>query len=65
MYTFSINATFTTTHDLVSGPYYGGLKHARDEDDNIIISDYTFISLLPPQLKQMSAQYKIMCCCEC
>ena len=50
---------------LVSDPNDGGLKYAMDEDDNIIISDYTFLSLLPPQLKQMSAQYKIMCCCEC
>ena len=50
---------------LVNDPNDGGIKDDRDEDDNIIISDYTFLSLLPPQLKQMSAQYKIMCCCEC
>ena len=29
-----------------------GLKEAIDEDDNIIISDSTLCSLLPPQLKQ-------------
>ena len=45
----------------VSDPNDGGLKDSRDEDDNIIISDYTLHSLLPPQLKQMSARYKIMC----
>ena len=30
-----------------------------------IISDSTLRSLLPPQLKQMSAPCKIMCGCEC
>ena len=29
------------------------------------ISDSTLRLLLPPQLKQMSAQYKVMCGCEC
>ena len=43
----------------------GGLKDARDEDDNIIIGDSTLRSLLPPQLKQIYARYKVMCCCEC
>ena len=52
-------------NSLVSDPNYGGLKDARDEDSKIIISKYTLRSLLPPQLKQMSARYKIMCGCEC
>ena len=52
-------------NSLVSDPNYGGLKDARDEDDNIIISDSTFRSLFPPQLKQIPAQYKFMCGCEC
>ena len=34
----------------------GGLKDARDEYDNIIISDSTLRSLLPPQLKQMTVR---------
>ena len=38
---------------------------ARDEDVNSITSDSTLCSLLPPQLKQMSARYKIVCGCEC
>ena len=50
---------------LVSDPNDGGIKDARDEDDNIIMSDSKLSSLLPPQLKQMSAQYKVMCGCEC
>ena len=36
--------------NLVSATIYGGLKEARDEDDNIIISSSTLLSLLPPQL---------------
>ena len=39
-------------NSLVSDPNDGGLKDARDEDDKIIISDSTFFSLLPPQLKK-------------
>ena len=50
---------------LVSDTNDGGLKNSRDENDNIIISDFIFRSLLPPQLKQISARYKIMCGCEC
>ena len=50
---------------LVSDTNDGGLKDARGEDDNIIISDSTLRSLLPPKLKQMSARYKVMCGCEC
>ena len=50
---------------LVSDPNYGGLKDARYEDGKNIISDSTLRSLLPPQLKQIFARYKIMCGCEC
>ena len=52
-------------NSLVSDPHDGGLKDARYEDGNIIISDSTFRSLFPPQLKPMSARYKVMCGCEC
>ena len=52
-------------NSLLSDPNDGGLKDVRDEDGKIIISDSTLRSLLPPQLKQMSAQYKFMCGCEC
>ena len=34
-------------NSLVSDPNYGGLKDSRDEDGNIIISDYTLHSLMP------------------
>ena len=49
---------------LVSDTNYGGLKDARDEG-NFIISDSTLRLLLPPQLKQMFARYKVMCGGEC
>ena len=52
-------------NSLVSDPNDCGLKDVRDEDGKIIISDSTLLSLLPHQLKQMSARYKIMCGCEC
>ena len=50
---------------IVSDTNDGVIKYARDEDDNIIISDSTLSSLFPPQLKQISARYRVMCCCEC
>ena len=34
---------------IVSTAIYGGLKEARNEDDNIIISDSTLCSLFTPQ----------------
>ena len=40
---------------LVSYPNDGGIKDARDKGDYIIRIDYTLRSLLPPQLKQISA----------
>ena len=49
---------------LVIDPYDGGIREARDADNNIIISDYTLRSLFPPQLKKTS-RYKVLCVCEC
>ena len=46
-------------------PEEGGLKEARDADNNIIISDFTLYSIIPPNLNKMSARYNIMCGCEC
>ena len=50
---------------LVSDLNDGGIKDDNDEDDNIIISDSTFSSMLPPQFKKLSARYKVMFGCEC
>ena len=52
-------------NSLVSDPNDVGLKDARYENSNIIISDYTLGSVLPQQLKQIAARYKVMCGCEC
>ena len=52
-------------NSLVSDPNDGGINNAKDEDDDIIISDSTLRSLLSHQLKQISARYKVMCGCEC
>ena len=46
-------------NNLVSDEENGGLKEARDEDDNIIISDSTLFSLLAKKLK-ISSRYKVM-----
>ena len=40
-------------NSLVSNTKSGGLKQARYEDDNILISDSTLSSLLPPQFKNV------------
>ena len=37
---------------LVSATIYSGLKEAKDEEHNIIISYSTLHSLLPPQIKK-------------
>ena len=39
-------------NSLVSDPNDYGIKDARNEDDNVIISDSTLRSLLPPHLKK-------------
>ena len=52
-------------HNIIVSPVEKGvLKEARDADNNTIISDSTLRSIFPPQLKKMSARYKIMCGCE-
>ena len=50
---------------IVSDTNDGGLKDARDEYGKTIISDSTLRALLPPQLKQISARYKVVCGCAC
>ena len=52
-------------NNLVSDIDNFGLKEARYEENNIIISDSTLRSLLPPQLKNISSRYKVMCGCKC
>ena len=45
---------------LVSPPEEGGPKEAKYDDNNIIISDSTLQNILPPQLNNMTSQYKVM-----
>ena len=46
--------TVRELHDsLVSDPDNGGLKEARDAENNIIISDSTLCSLFTPQQKKI------------
>ena len=52
-------------NSMVITPEEGGLKEARDADNNIIISDSKLQPTIQPQLKNMSARYKVMCGCEC
>ena len=52
-------------NSLISDPNDIGIKDARGEDNNIIISDSTLRSLLQPKLRQISARYKVMCSCKC
>ena len=52
-------------NSLVSDTDNGGLKEARDAENNIIISDSALRSLLPPPFQKMSSIYKVMCGCKC
>ena len=46
-------------------PKDSGLQEARYVKNKIINIDCTLQSILPPQLNNVSAQYKVMCGCEC
>ena len=50
---------------MVGPPEEGGMIEARNAQDNIIISGSTLRNILPPQLNNMTARYKLMCGCKC
>ena len=50
---------------MVITPDDSRLKEARDKDNNIIIRYYTLRNILPPQMNQMTSQYKFMYGYEC
>ena len=52
-------------NSLVSDSNDHDIKDAREEENNTIIRDSTLQTLLPPQLRQMLAQYMVMYGCEC
>ena len=49
---------------MVSPIEEGGLKEARDADNNVIVGESNPCNILPPQLNNMSVLYKLMCGCE-
>ena len=48
-------------NSLVSYPNDYGIKYARNEDGNIIISDSTLRSMLPPKLKKKCPHVTRLC----
>ena len=51
-------------NELIASPDDGGLLGARHaETNNVIISDTMLRSLAPPQLRPMTDNHKMMCCC--
>ena len=49
----------------MSPPEEGNLKESRDEEYIIIMIDSTLHDIIPPQLKNMSVGYIVMCGFEC
>ena len=44
-------------HNIMVSPLKeGGIRQARDTNNNIIIRDYTLYTILPPPLKKMDAR---------
>ena len=63
---FSLPVSVRKIHNsMVSPPEEGVLKEERYAEDNIIIGDLTIRNILPPKLKKMPDQYKMMGGCEC
>ena len=50
---------------MLSPPEECGQKEARDVENNITISDSTLHHNLPPQIKNVTSPYKLMCSREC
>ena len=50
--------------DLIKPAQDGGLAEARDDNGRVIISDFNLCKLIPPNVKPMSKQRRILCGCE-
>jgi hypothetical protein len=50
--------------DLIKPEVKGCLDCARNDDGNVFISQYMLKKLLPPQVRYMSCQKKMLCGCE-
>ena len=46
-------------------PEEGVMNEARDEENNIIISDSTSKNIIPNEIKNMTSIYKVICRCGC
>ena len=42
----------------------GGIKDARDAENNIIISDSMLHNILSHQINKRTARYKVVCVCK-
>ena len=51
-------------NSMISPTEEGGLKEAIEEENNITINDSTLCNIIPPQLKNMSECYKVICGCQ-
>ena len=60
-----LHVSIQELHNIMVSPPGGGLKEARVGYNNIIVVDYMLQNILPHQLKNMYAKYKIICVCEC
>ena len=61
-----LQVSFREPHNsMVSTPEEGGIKQEIDADNNTIISDSTLRNILPPQLNNMTSQFKVMGNYEC
>jgi hypothetical protein len=50
--------------DLIEPVQDGGLAEAHDDNGRVIISDFNLCQLIPPNVKPMSKQRRILCGCE-
>ena len=63
---FLLQVSVWELHNIMVSPHEEvGLKEKIYADNNIIISDSTPRSILPPQLNNMYSQYKFVCGCDC
>ena len=50
---------------MIVTPEEVGLKGAKDEENCIIISNYTLNNILPNHINKMHSRYNVICDCEC
>ena len=64
--TFLLHVSVQELHNIIVSPSEEVLLNEEiDAYNNISISDSTLRNILPPQMKKVTALYKLMCGCEC